>query len=425
MYMAHVRQPGCGWKIYKAELGFQMRILVSDYSGHPFQVQLSRALAGCGHDMLHISSASLQTPKGKLGADAADPPTFRVIGVTTKEPFAKYSFIKRRRQEIEVGHKIAEQIAAFAPDIVVSGNAPLDTQRLIQRATHKANAAFIFWVQDLYAEAMLKILPGKFGPLGTLIGQYYRRLENAMIRRSDHVVVISPEFATAVEKLTGIPAARISVIENWAPLEDLELKPRNNIWAKANLPAAPFRAIYSGTLGFKHNPDLLLKLAKGIDGEVIIFSEGPAAEALQRQATAENVTNLRVSGWLPFETLPDALGGADLLIVILEPEAGIFSVPSKILTYMCAGRPILGSIPSVNLAARLIKDNGAGIVVSPEDEDSFVGAAHKLVADTKTRDKMGKAARAYAEKAFDIDLIRKRFETIFTDIKIRNAGGLK
>ena len=38
-----------------------MRILVHDYAGHPFQVQLSRALAQRGHDVLHAYCASLQT----------------------------------------------------------------------------------------------------------------------------------------------------------------------------------------------------------------------------------------------------------------------------------------------------------------------------------------------------------------------------
>ncbi len=30
-----------------------MRILVHDYSGHPFQAQLSRELARRGHDVVH------------------------------------------------------------------------------------------------------------------------------------------------------------------------------------------------------------------------------------------------------------------------------------------------------------------------------------------------------------------------------------
>jgi hypothetical protein len=50
-----------------------MRILVSDYSGHPFQVQLSRELARRGHSVTHTYSAGFQSPKGNLSVGDDDP----------------------------------------------------------------------------------------------------------------------------------------------------------------------------------------------------------------------------------------------------------------------------------------------------------------------------------------------------------------
>ena len=44
----------------------RLRIAVHDYSGHPFQVQLSRALAERGHEVLHLYSTRFQTPRGPL-----------------------------------------------------------------------------------------------------------------------------------------------------------------------------------------------------------------------------------------------------------------------------------------------------------------------------------------------------------------------
>ena len=43
-----------------------MRILVHDYAGHPFQVQLSRELARRGHEVRHAYASALQTPRGEL-----------------------------------------------------------------------------------------------------------------------------------------------------------------------------------------------------------------------------------------------------------------------------------------------------------------------------------------------------------------------
>lgn len=402
-----------------------MRIVVSDYSGHPFQVQLSRALAGLGHDVLHLYSASFQTPKGDLLRRGDDPAGFGIKGVFSAEEFAKDSFVKRRRQEIEIGGLLAAEIAAFAPDIVFSSNAPIDTQVRIRAATRRAGASFVFWIQDLYGEAIRRILRGKFGFAGDLIGRFYSGIEQRLIRSSHHVVAIADEFKAVICRQAGIPPDSVTVIENWAPLAEVPRGARDNDWAEANLPPSPIRFIYSGTLGFKHDPGLLLKIAKTVSGHVVVFSEGKAAEALAREAADAGVNNLLVRNWLPFTDLPKALAGGDVLIVVLEPDAGIFSVPSKVLTYLCAGRPILGSVSKANLAARIITGSHAGIVEEPGDYDALLAAAKRLETDAAERQAMGANARAYAEKTFDIHTIAAKFDSIAHRLAAPTSGDTK
>ena len=60
---------------------------------------------------------------------------------------------------------------------------------------------------------------------------------------------------------------------------------------------------------------------------------------------------------LPLQTFgvyAEVLGSADVLVGMIEPDAGRFSVPSKILSYLCACRPIVLSAPLDNLAATII-----------------------------------------------------------------------
>ena len=79
----------------------------------------------------------------------------------------------------------------------------------------------------------------------------------------------------------------------------------------------------------------------------------------------ENTVNLRKYSLQPFERFPEVLASADILVAMIEPDAGDFSVPSKVLSYLCAGRPIVLAAPSSNLAASIVKEAGAGIVVEP------------------------------------------------------------
>lgn len=394
-----------------------MRILVADYVGHPFQVQLSRALAARGHEVLHLFSGSFETPKGELQRRDDDPPGLQIVGLTLDKPGAKENFFRRREQDATMGQRFAKVIGDYRPDVTLLSNVPVDALEPCATAIAASGSGFVFWVQDLIGEAMTRLLSQRLGFLGTAIGRFYSWRERRVMRQADHVVAISEDFVATLASRFGIDRERITVIENWAPIDDVPMLKRDNAWAKANLPPATLRIIYSGTLGMKHDPEALVALAAGVEGcTVEIFAQGAAARGVAARAAARGLANVSVRNWLDFNDLPKALASADLLVVLLEPDAGVFSVPSKVLTYLCAGRPILGSINRGNLAGKIITESGAGIVVEPGDHAGFVAAARELAADQQKSEACGRAGRAYAERTFDIEAITTRFETIIQSI---------
>ena len=86
------------------------------------------------------------------------------------------------------------------------------------------------------------------------------------------------------------------------------------------------------------------------------------------------------------------------------------------LSYLCAGRPLLAALPRDNLAARTVEGSGAGILVAPEDADGFVDGARRLLGDAGLQERLGAAARAYAERTFDIGTIADRFEEVIASV---------
>jgi colanic acid biosynthesis glycosyl transferase WcaI len=386
------------------------RILVHDYSGHPFQVELSRSLARRGHDVLHLHSASFQTPKGDLVAKPDDPVGLRIAGLSLAEPFHKDSFLKRRSQEIAFGGLVAHEIRSFRPDIVLSANAPLDTQAVIYKASRGCGARLVFWLQDIYSDAIRRIVPKAFPLIGAAVARRYHRLEFGLLRSSDHIVAITDDFVPMLRR-NGITADRVSVIENWAPLGEMALTPSHA--PEAETKADCVRAVYAGTLGYKHNPDILLAAAKALPVVIEVFSEGAVAERLARKAAAERVYNLRVRPWVPFADLPAVLGGADILIAMIEEDAGMFSVPSKVLTYFACGRPVLAAVPRGNLARRLVEREHAGLGSDPGNDAQFIGNLRRLAEDAGLRETLGANGRAYAQAHFAIEPITDRFEAIF------------
>lgn len=399
-----------------------MRILIHDYCGHPFQVQLSRYLAKQGYEVLHTYSSSFQTPRGQLLKQSDDPATFNIQGIDLGEPFHKYSLFKRRFQEVKYGRELALLVKETAPNIVISANTPIEAQALLARECRRHNTGFIFWVQDIYSVAVHRLLKRKHPILGTLVGRYYMAIERRVLKRSDHIVTITEDFTPILQNWT-VPREHITVIPNWAPLDEVKPVNKINSWSTAYGVADKFCFLYSGTLGLKHNPGLLLQLAlhfrERTDVRIVVISEGLGADLLKKGKEEHQLDNLIILDFQPYEELSKVLSIGDVLMAILEPDAGVFSVPSKVLTYMCIGKPLLLAVPHKNLAARIVSDNLMGYQVNPDDVDDFIAKAKHLVEDSSTCTEFGQNALNYAQIHFRIEHIGRAFEEIIHDQVVR------
>ena len=113
--------------------------------------------------------------------------------------------------------------------------------------------------------------------------------------------------------------------------------------------------------------------------------------------------------------LNDILNTADAFLAMINEDAGEFSVPSKVLNYLCAGRPILISAPKTNLASKIIDQNNAGRSFDPDDFDGLNKFLGEIYLNKNKRLEMSKNGRNFAEKNFNIDEIAFKFKKIFHD----------
>ena len=331
----------------------------------------------------------------------------------------------RFRQEREYGAKASARIREFRPDVVLSANTPLFAQKRLLSETKRLGSRFVFWQQDILGIGIRRVLELRFGRLGATAGGRFVALERSLLLASDAVVVISDGFLPVLEQL-GVPTDTVYVIENWAPLDELPLRPRENGWARENGLVGKRVVLYSGTLGLKHDPESIVQLARHFsregDVEVVVVSEGRGADWLHRRRQEERLQNLRLLPFQPYDALPDVLASGDVLLTLLEADAGAFSVPSKVLSYLCAGRALLAAVPSENLAAEVVRRSGGGVLVAPGDETDLVANASRLLEHAGLRDQLGRRARRYAEETFDVGSIGDKFEAVLDPGEHREEG---
>jgi glycosyltransferase involved in cell wall biosynthesis len=395
-----------------------MRVLVHDFSGHPFQVELSRELARRGHGVTHSYCPAWVSGKGRLEPEPGDTLVIDPIGPTT--PIAKDRFLKRVLVEVGLGVALLRQVRRTRADVAILSNVQIPTLVVFALGMLVLRRPWVLWHQDVYAVAVRAFAGDKLGHAFRVVAGVFTVAERWCSRRAAAIVVIADSFVE-VHQEWGT-ADKATVIPNWAPLEEIVPVPRDNAWSVEQGLVEERTLLYSGTLGLKHNPALLVGLARavidaGTPVRLVVVNEGPAEPILRAEAERLDVP-LTLLPFQPYERLSEVLGSGDVLVVLLEQSAGAFSVPSKTLSYLCAGRPILGFMPAENLAARLVAEV-EGCVLPPTEDSMGVAAAwvRDVLADEEDRIRLGKQARELAERDFSLDTSADAFERILLSVR--------
>jgi glycosyltransferase involved in cell wall biosynthesis len=354
--------------------------------------------------------------KGHLTAEPGEGITFEAIGKGVV--IQKLRFRYRLLQELRFGAQLARQARRVKPDVVLVSNVPIPTLVPFVMALLVMRTPWVLWHQDVQAIAIRSFAGNQLSRAFRAVATAIEIGERWCARRARHVVVIADSFVPVHRAWRT--EDKVSVIPNWAPLDEIYPVDRKNDWAVEQRLDDHKTLLYSGTLGLKHNPALLVSLARrvidaGQPVELVVVNEGPAVELLREEATRADVP-VKLLPFQPYERLPEVLGTGDILVVLLEQSAGAFSVPSKTLSYLCAGRPVLGLMPNENLAAQLV-DRAEGCV-QPPTESSLPKAADWAVAvlgDPEQQAALGAAARDLAEREFSLEGCAGRFEELLLE----------
>ena len=137
-------------------------------------------------------------------------------------------------------------------------------------------------------------------------------------------------------------------------------------------------------------------------------------------AAARGLDNLVVLPLQPIERLREVLATADVAVSVIEPDAGAFSVPSKVQSYLCAGRAVLLAAPAANLAVA----GGAGARARAWwwRRRTERGSSRRRCGSGPTTPagwRWARAGGAYAERTYDVERVADRFEEVLEAARAR------
>jgi colanic acid biosynthesis glycosyl transferase WcaI len=274
--------------------------------------------------------------------------------------------------------------------------------------------AYVIILTDLASDAAMATGILKDG----LAVRMARAVEGFGYRNADRVVCICDGF---VEKLTerGIAPDRLKLIPLWGDTEKVYPIAAAIKFRQANqITERQFLIMHTGNMGKKQdlmNVVRAAELSRDLDDVVwFLVGQGEERAALEDAVRRLRLKNVRLLPLQPDDTLAEMYAAADVLLVHQKAAVVESVIPSKLLTYMAAGRPVLAAVSNKSETARYIERAKCGRIIHSEDPMALVKAALSLRADGALRETLGSNGRAYVLEHFTKSKILREYELLFS-----------
>ena len=308
------------------------------------------------------------------------------------------------------------------PDVVLYIGAQPALAMLARLVAGLARRPYFVNITDLAAQAALDV-----GITGRRMARLLERFEFAAYRKAAGAGVLTRSFQDALVA-RGYPAARIHLVRDPTDLDAIRPVPRDGAFrARYDIPASACVVLFAGSMGRKQgllNVVAAAALTRETDLCWVLVGAGEMRDALV-EATRERGLDaaVRFVPFQPDEEVSRMFADADVLLLNQISAVKDTVIPSKLLTYMAAGRPVLAAVSATSQAADVVRDADGGVLVAPDDPDALARAARWCAAaPPEVLAGFGARNRAYAERHFDQKAIvaaHERFMLQATD----EAGG--
>ncbi len=184
--------------------------------------------------------------------------------------------------------------------------------------------------------------------------------------------------------------------------------------------ADKFVVLFAGNLGMVQGLETVIQAAALLrqrdDVAFVFVGDGSDRGRLETLAAGENLTNVRFLGHHPHADMPAFMRAADALLVHLRPSAiADHAVPTKILSYFAAGRPVICTTGGA--AAELVSAASSGVTVAPGDPAALAAAiAHVASLSVDARQQLGRNGRAYLDAHFEKHTVIDGYERALMEV---------
>ena len=309
-------------------------------------LDLARELAARGHEVVVLASFP-NRPAGRLhnGYRRAlfrreTAAGFRIVRCASF--FSRRSSMFSRLAE-NVSFGMTSSLALLfgrRPVVIYANTWPIFAAAMNALVARLRRIPLVLSVQDIYPESLLS--QRRRG--STVVARLLLAVDRRVARAAAAVVCISTRFADHYRRTRGVETSRIYVVPNWRSAEGTEEEPGSAAACRDRLGISrdAFLVIYGGNVGISAGVEQVIEAFRelGDTPEIHLLVAGAGASLDACRRLAAEVAPSRMHFEERWTGTMSVLHAADIAVLPTLAAQSMVSVPSKLISYLLAARPV-------------------------------------------------------------------------------------
>ncbi|MBI6001462.1 glycosyltransferase family 4 protein [Clostridium perfringens] len=330
------------------------------------------------------------------------------------------SFIKKGISNLFLENQFKKSINKFLNnkefDLILYATPPVTFSGVVEFCKKKYNATTYLMLKDIFPQNAVDI--GLFKKYG-LIYNIFKKKEENLYKNSDWIGCMSKKnIEYLLEHNKWLDSDRVEMFPNAIyPCKPKKHEETESYRTKLNIPKDKILYVFGGNLGKPQGINFLIKAIKSVSNDLtchfIIVGSGSEEDSVKIEAT--NMNNLTFIKALPRDKYESLIKECDIGIISLDHRFTIPNYPSRILSYMDKGIPILACTDKNTDIKELVEEEAkCGKWCYSNNIEDFKNCLEYFRNNKENLKKIGLNGRRYLENNFNvkssIEILERHFK---------------
>lgn len=271
-------------------------------------------------------------------------------------------------------------------DLVIYSTPPITFVNAVKYVKKRDGAKTYLLLKDIFPQNAVDLGMMKKGGVKGLLYKYFRNKEKKLYAISDKIGCMSQANADYVLKHNPeISAKKVEICPNSIEVTNERLTPEQKakIRQKFNIPTDKTVFIYGGNLGKPQDIPFIIECLKANadfdDRFFVICGTGTEYPKLKNYIDTEKPNNVLLINGLPKNEYESFVGCCDIGLIFLDHRFTIPNFPSRLLSYMQKGMPVLACTDLNTDIGKVITDGNFGWWCESNSAEAFVSTVNTAI----------------------------------------------